>query len=68
MINIMEIDALTGETTIVELTKKEIADREAAALASQAELEAELAAKSAAKQAVLDRLGITAEEAALILG
>ena len=68
MVNKIEIDAITGETTIVELTKKEIEDREAAYQASQAELEAELAAKAAAKQMVLDRLGITADEATLLLG
>jgi hypothetical protein len=67
MINVMEIDAVTGEEVITELTKKQIDDREAAYKASQAEVEAELAAKTAAKQMVLDRLGITAEEAALLL-
>ncbi len=68
MINVMEIDAITGETKVTELTKKQIDDREAAYKASQAEVEAELAAKTAAKQMVLDRLGITAEEATLLLG
>lgn len=68
MINIMQIDAITGEETIIELTKEQAEDREAAHKASQAELEAELAAKAAAKQMVLDRLGITADEAALLLG
>ena len=67
MTNIMEIDAITGETTVTELTKKEIDDREAAHNAKQAEIDAELAAKAAAKQIVLDRLGITADEAALLL-
>jgi len=67
MTNIMEIDAITGETTVTELTKKEIDDREAAHNAKQAEIDAELAAKSAAKQLVLERLGITADEAALLL-
>ncbi len=68
MSNILEVDAITGETTITQLTKKQIEDREAAYKASQAEVEAELAAKTAAKHMVLDRLGITAEEAALLLG
>ncbi len=68
MTNIIEINALTGEEKVIELTKKQIDDREAAYKASQAEVEAELAAKAAAKQMVLDRLGITAEEATLLLG
>jgi len=67
MTNIMEIDAITGETTVTELTKKQIDDREAAHNAKQAEIDAELAAKAAAKQIVLDRLGITTDEAALLL-
>jgi hypothetical protein len=64
----MQIDAITGEETVIELSKKQIDDREAAYKVSQAEVEAELAAKAAAKQMVLDRLGITADEATLLLG
>jgi len=68
MSHILTINALTGEEVIVELTKKEIADRESAAAVKQAEKDAELQARTEAKAAVLDRLGITAEEAALLLG
>ena len=68
MSNILEIDAITGETTVTELTKKEIEDREAIAAANEAEKAAEANAKAAAKAALLTRLGITAEEAALLLG
>lgn len=68
MTNIIQIDAITGEIKVIELTKKQIDDREAAYQATQAEKDAEEAAKIAAKQMVLDRLGITAEEAALLLG
>lgn len=59
----------SGETTEFErdLTPTELDEvtrlRQLAELASEAE-----AAKAAARQAVLDRLGITADEAALILG
>ena len=67
MTNIITINAITGEENIVELTKKEIDDREAAYNASQLQIEADLASKMAAKQMVLDRLGITADEAALLL-
>ena len=68
MSNILEIDAITGETKVIELTKKQIDDREAAAAAVEAEKAAEAEAKTTAKAALLDRLGITAEEAALLLG
>lgn len=68
MTNIMQIDALTGEETVIELTKKQIDDREAAYQASQIEKDAEEAFKLAAKQMVLNRLGITEEEAKLLIG
>jgi hypothetical protein len=57
----------TNEIIDREMTDAEFAQYE---LYRQAELikEAELTAKATARQAVLDRLGITAEEAQLILG
>lgn len=64
------VDCSTGETTIVPLTAEEIADLEAAAAQAEADrkaAEAEAAAKEAARQALLKKLGITAEEAALLL-
>jgi hypothetical protein len=64
------VDCSTGETTEVELTAEEIADQEAAQKAAEAERKAQeviAAAKAKAKAALLDRLGITAEEAALLL-
>jgi len=64
------VDCSTGETTVVPLTAEEIAAREAEiAQAEQDRLaaEAEAATKAAAKQALLDKLGITQEEAALLL-
>lgn len=68
MINVIEIDAVTGAETVTELTKKQIDDREAAATKAEAEKAAEAEAKATAKAALLDRLGITAEEATLLLG
>ena len=60
-----------GESKQREATKAEAAYLESAqndaAIAKEAEL-AELAAKAEAKAALLDRLGITAEEATLLLG
>ena len=64
------VDCSTGETTEVELTAEEIADQEAAQKAAEVERKAQeviAAAKATAKTALLDKLGITAEEAALLL-
>ena len=66
----IEINCETGVETVIELTDVEVAE-----LAYQAELaaekkaeeEAQAQANAAAKAALLDRLGITAEEAKLLL-
>ena len=66
----IEINCETGEESIIELTDAEVAE-----LAYQAELAAEKKAEedaqaeanAAAKAALLDRLGITADEAKLLL-
>jgi hypothetical protein len=65
------IDCSTGEQTIVPLTPEEIADMEAAAKQAEADrkvAEAEEAAKAEAKAALLAKLGITEDEAKLLLG
>lgn len=49
-----------------EATEEETAALDAQKVAQQAELDAQ-AAKSAARQAVLDKLGLTADEAAALL-
>ena len=59
-----------GET-IRDMTENEIAEHKQAFadIATQAKVEAKAETERAtAKQAVLDRLGITADEAALLLG
>jgi hypothetical protein len=64
------VDCSTGVTTEVELTAEEIAQREADAAAFaeiKAAEEAAAQAKADAKQALLNKLGITQEEAALLL-
>lgn len=61
---IQEHNCETGEITQRPLTAEEIAQRETEA---QAQAEAK-ATKEAARQALLDKLGITAEEAQLLLG
>jgi len=61
------VNALTGEETWRDYTDAEIAEVEAAqAEAAKTLLEAE--AKEAARQAVLTKLGLTAEEAQVLLG
>jgi hypothetical protein len=59
-------DCSTGITTEVELTDEEVAQLEAdkAALVAQ---KAEAEAKAQAKAELLERLGITADEAKLLL-
>jgi hypothetical protein len=64
-----EFNALTGEETITERdeTATEKKEREAF-IAKQAELTAEAAKKETQRQLILDRLGLTSEEARLLLG
>ena len=65
------VDCSTGEVSEIELTQEEVAQREADAIAAaeaKATEDADKAAKAADKAALLERLGITAEEAALLLG
>ena len=65
------IDCSTGEQTIVPLTAEEIADMEAAAKQAEADrkaAEADAQAKAEAKAELLAKLGITEDEAKLLLG
>ena len=64
------VNCETGEVSEVELTAEEIADRAKAQAAFEAEQEAkaeEDRAKATAKADLLAKLGITEEEAALLL-
>jgi pyruvate/oxaloacetate carboxyltransferase len=64
------VDCSTGETTEVELTAEEIAQREADAVKAEADRiakEAEDAAQTKLKADVLKRLGITEQEAKALL-
>jgi hypothetical protein len=66
----IEIDCSTGIESVIELTDAEVAEltyQTELAAEKKAEEEAEAAAKATAKAALLDRLGITADEAALLL-
>lgn len=61
------VNAITGEITWRDYTPEEVAAVEAAQAEAVAEAEA-IAAKEAARKAVLDKLGLTADEAAALLG
>jgi hypothetical protein len=66
----IEIDCSTGIESIIELTDAEVAEITAqAAIAEErkAEADAKAAADAAAKAALLAKLGITADEAKLLL-
>ena len=70
MTNKIVVDCSTGEVQEIALTAEEIAEREAMAAeyaAQKAAEDADKAAKETAKAELLDRLGITAEEAKLLL-
>ena len=64
------VNCETGEVSEIELTADEVAQRakDAAAYAkAKADEETEAAAKATAKAALLAKLGITADEAALLV-
>lgn len=70
MTTAIEVNCTTGEVIERPLTTDEIAANEAAAAQAAADrkaAEAEAEGKAVAKAALLERLGITAEEAALLL-
>jgi len=60
-------NATTGEITEREMTAEELAQSEADNL-SHAKWQKAVEDKEAAKQAVLDKLGLTADEVAALLG
>jgi hypothetical protein len=64
---VKEVNAETGEEIIRDATAEEIAVYEAEQ-AFEAAKQAEAEARESARQALLSRLGITQEEAQLLLG
>jgi len=65
----VEIDCTTGIVTEIELTEAELEQRETDRIAyeiEQANHQAEAAAKATARTALLERLGISEEEAELL--
>ena len=66
----IEVNCETGEVQEIELTQEEVAALEAAAAQAEEDrlaAEAVEAAKAEARQAVLERLGLTEDEAKLLL-
>jgi hypothetical protein len=63
----IEINALDNTIEIREFTKKEL-DQFKKDAETDLIFKAELEAKEAARQAILDKLGLTADEAKLLLG
>lgn len=61
------VDCLTGDESIREMNDTEFAQYETDQF-EQAALKAETESKMAQRQAILDRLGLTADEAKLLLG
>jgi hypothetical protein len=64
---IAEHDSITGQTIVRDMTADELAQRELDQAEAVKQAEAE-AAKAAARHAVLEKLGLTADEAAALLG
>jgi phosphosulfolactate phosphohydrolase-like enzyme len=71
MTNKIVVDCSTGEVQEIALTAEEIAEREAMAAeyaAQKAQEELDKATRAEAKAELLERLGITEDEAKLLLG
>ena len=67
----IEVNCTTGEVLEIELTDAEVAQREADAVATETQRKADekaVADKVTARAQILDRLGLTADEAAILLG
>ena len=67
MYKVKEINVATGEEIVRDFTAEEIAQLEQAQVKA-AKLEAKAQAKAEQRAALLERLGLTEEEAKLLLG
>jgi hypothetical protein len=67
MSNIMEVNALTGEVITRDFTEAETQQSKLDKAEATKQAAAQTA-KAAAKQSVLDKLGLTADEASALLG
>jgi hypothetical protein len=66
-LQVKEVNCTTGEEIIRDANAEELAQIKLDA-ASSKEQQAEAETKAIARQAILDRLGLTADEAKLLLG
>jgi len=67
----IEVNCETGEVLEIELTAAEVAQLEADVAAAETQRKADekaAADKATAREAILNRLGLTADEAAILLG
>ncbi len=67
----IEVNCSTGEVLEIELTAAEVAQLEADVAAAETQRKADekaAADKATAREAILNRLGLTADEAAILLG
>ncbi len=67
----IEVNCETGEVLEIELTAAEVAQLEADAAPAETQRKADekaAADKATAREAILNRLGLTADEAAILLG
>ena len=60
------VDAITGEETILDLTAEEIAEVEKERLEIEIKIQNEIS-KAEARKSVLEKLGLTEDEAKLLL-
>ena len=64
---VTDINGITGETVVRDMNADELAQLELDKVSAKARADAQTA-KQVARQAVLDKLGLTADEAAALLG
>jgi FMN-dependent NADH-azoreductase len=67
----IEVNCETGEVLEIELTAAEVAQLQADAAAAETQRKADekaAADKATARKEILDRLGLTADEAVILLG
>jgi hypothetical protein len=67
MADVMEVNAITGNVVVRDMTDSEVEQRTKDLAEAKVHADAK-AAKAAARQALLEKLGITEEEAQLLLG
>ncbi len=60
-------DAVTGEESIVDLTDEDLAQKEKDMIENE-QRQAKIEQQEAQRQAILDRLGLSADEVKLLLG